>query len=138
MTKDPFVYKLPVRFHELDPAGIVFFARIFQYAHDAYEAWMREIGFPLHIPMAERGYALPLAHAEADFRAPIGPGQEIVIELAAASVGKTSYTLASRLKTPQGTLLASVTTVHVCVDAASRRPRALPPSLAEAVSAYGT
>ncbi|MDM7914542.1 MAG: hypothetical protein QUU85_04650 [Candidatus Eisenbacteria bacterium] len=42
-----------VRFHEADPAGIVFFARVFRYAHDAYEAWLRSIGLPLDLPIED-------------------------------------------------------------------------------------
>lgn len=132
----PFVYRLPVRFHDVDSAGIVFFARIFQYAHDAYEAWLRTIGFSLDRPAAERGYGFPLVHAEADFHKPILPGQEVVIELAPVAVGESSYTIRSRLSLPEGEALATVTTVHACVDWASRRPRPIDPALREILSSY--
>lgn len=131
-----FVVDLAVRFHEVDPAGIVFFARIFQYAHDAYEVWIRSVGFPLDVPIETRGYGLPLVHAEADFQRPIRLAQErIRIEIRPVAVGKSSYTMSARLLSPAGECHAVVTTVHACIDPASGRARPLPEDLRAAVSA---
>ena len=121
-----FSYSVPVRFHEVDSAGIVFFARIFQYAHHAYEAWMRAIGFPLEPPPPGQGYGLPLVHAEADYHAPIRLGEDVHIELGLVSVGTTSFTLRAELSSVTGTRFATVTTVHVCIDWATGLPCLLP------------
>jgi YbgC/YbaW family acyl-CoA thioester hydrolase len=131
-----FLHTIPVRFHDVDPAGIVFFARIFQYAHDAYEVWLRAIGFPLDPPIVERGYGLPLVHAEADFHSPIRLGQEVQVAISVAVVGTSSYTLSSNLSLANGTVLAVVRTVHVCMDPGTGRSRPLPDSFREAIQAY--
>ncbi|MFB3908126.1 MAG: acyl-CoA thioesterase [Candidatus Eisenbacteria bacterium] len=128
-----------VRFHEADPAGIVFFARVFRYAHDAYEAWLRSIGLPLDLPIEDRGYALPLAHAEADFRAPMRVGDELALSLVPVAIGRTSYTIAVRIalagsEAPEEERLrATVRTVHVCIDPSTGRPRELPIPLRKAL-----
>jgi 1,4-dihydroxy-2-naphthoyl-CoA hydrolase len=133
---EPFAYTVPVRFHEVDSAGIVFFARIFQYHHDAYEAWVRSIGWPLDPTIWERGYGLPLVHAEADFSAPIRLGQEVRIHLRPTAVGTKSMTVRSELHGPDDVRLAVVTTVHCCVDPKSRQPIPLPDGLRKAIEAY--
>lgn len=121
-----YVCRLPVRFQEVDSAGIVFFARVFEYHHDAYEAWMRSIGFPLDPTVKDRHHMLPLAHAEADYHAPILLGQEVEVRLRVAAVGTTSFTMASWIGTSAGEDLATVRTVHVCIDRGSKRPVHLP------------
>lgn len=131
-----FEHTVPVRFHDVDPAGIVFFARIFQYAHDAYEVWLRKIGFPLDPPILARGYGLPLVHAEADFRHPIRLGEQVRVEIGVAALGTSSYTIQSRLSLPDGTHLATVKTVHACVDPAAGRSMPLPDALRAAVQPY--
>lgn len=131
-----FSYTLPVRFHEVDSAGIVFFARIFQYAHDAYEAWLRSVGFPLDPPFHERDYGLPLVHAEADFQSPIQTGQEVRVELALTSIGTTSFKVSARLTGREGVDLATVRTVHVCVDPRTRRPIPLPAAMRAAFTPF--
>lgn len=130
-----FIYQTSVRFHDVDFAGIVFFARIFFYAHDAYEAWLRSIGCYLEIPVAERGYALPFVHAEADYHEPLRAGQNVSIEVTPIAVGKSSYTLKARIRTEPDTCNATVTTVTVCADPQTRRSQPLPDELRKAIEA---
>jgi YbgC/YbaW family acyl-CoA thioester hydrolase len=121
-----FVHHVPVRFQEVDSAGIVFFSRIFEYHHDAYEAWMRSLGFPIDPMIKDRHHMLPLAHAEADYHAPILLGQTVEVRIRVASVGTTSFAMVSWIGTPDGDDLATVRTVHVCIDRESRRPAPFP------------
>jgi YbgC/YbaW family acyl-CoA thioester hydrolase len=129
----PFVHEVPVRFHDIDFAGIVFFARILYYAHDANEAWLRAIGCRLEVPVSERGFALPFVHAEADYHKPIRGGQTITVEVEPIAVGRTSYTLRSHLFSASGECCATVTTVQVSADPETRRPQPLPEHLRRAV-----
>ena len=131
---EPFVHEVAVRFHEVDPAGVVFFSRYFQYAHDAYEAWLRAIGLSLDPPVLRGDYALPLVRAEADFRSPVRLGARLRVELEPLSVGKTSYTMLARICTPEGAA-AVVRFVSVCVDPAAWRPHPLPERLRTALLA---
>lgn len=131
----PFVYPHVVRFREVDSAGIVFFPRIFEIAHDAYEAWLGSAGFPLAPPPRERGYGLPLARAEAEFERPLRLGQELRVRVIPVRVGRSSFTIRSEIADPGGALFAVVTTVHVCVDPATGRSTDLPPGLRRALEA---
>jgi YbgC/YbaW family acyl-CoA thioester hydrolase len=131
-----FIHHQPVRFHEVDPAGIVFFARYFQYAHDAQEAWLKQIGYPLEIPIAERDAMLPLVHAEADYHAPLRTGQEMTIELRVVRLGEHSFTLRTKIGSAGGVTHAEIETVHVCVDPETEKSQPLPERLKSAIAAY--
>ncbi len=120
------VHHFAVRFHQVDSAGIVFFANVFEYHHDAYEVWMRSHGFPLDPLADDRRYGLPLAHAEADYHAPIRLGTELVVRLRVANVGTSSFSMASWIGTADGDDLATVRTVHVCIDRDTYRPTPIP------------
>src|SRR2546421_437025 len=50
-----FEHKLRVRFQHTDPAGIVFFANILVYRHEAYEEFLRHGGGPPGAVPSERG-----------------------------------------------------------------------------------
>ncbi len=67
-------YTHAVRFSEVDGAGIVFFSRVFEIAHAAYEAWLSEGGAPLAVVLAAADWVLPLVRAEADYHAPMRLG----------------------------------------------------------------
>jgi len=42
----PFEARFPVRFHDVDRAGIIFFAKILEYCHAAFEDLLAASGFP--------------------------------------------------------------------------------------------
>ena len=38
-------YHFTTSLHDIDAAGVLFFAHLYRHAHDAYEAFMSDIGF---------------------------------------------------------------------------------------------
>jgi 4-hydroxybenzoyl-CoA thioesterase len=90
-------YERPVRFDEVDPAGLVFFARYMNFAHEAVENFFAELpgGYPALI--LGRKVGLPIVHLEADFRAPLRYGDELRVETSCEKVGRTSATLRHRI-----------------------------------------
>ena len=79
MSDPLFRHPLQVRLHAIDAAGVMFFAHLFRYAHDAYEAYMARIGLPLPEVIQRRHWLLPLVHAEADYRAPMRHGERLEV-----------------------------------------------------------
>ena len=130
-------YAFRVAFHEVDRAGVLFFAHLFRHAHDAYEAWLASRGVTLGELAEGRPCRLPLVHAEADYLAPLRHGEEIGVTLAVEVVGDSSFTLACELRGPDGGLRARVRTVHVAVDPTTERPMSLPVSLREVLASPG-
>lgn len=132
----PFRHTLTIPFQDIDAAGIVFFAHLYRYAHEAYERFMSEVGQPLPRLLKEGDYHLPLIHSEADFHQPLRHGEVITVELAVERLGNSAFTLAYRLLDEEQRLRATVQTVHVAIDPATGQSIPLPESLREALSPY--
>src|SRR5918912_3710644 len=86
-----FEHRRRVRFQDTDPAGIVFFANIFVYCHEAFEEMLRDAGLPLEAIIASREQVLRLVHADADFERPLRVGVLVTIRTSVASVGERSF-----------------------------------------------
>ncbi|MBK8013339.1 MAG: acyl-CoA thioesterase [Deltaproteobacteria bacterium] len=91
-----------VRFQDCDPAGVVFFARVFEFFHDAYAAFLADAGLPLPRLLAEKAFMTPIVHAEADYQTPLRCGDEIRTTLSSLQLGHSSMTLRYRLEKLRG------------------------------------
>ena len=131
--KPVFEHSLTVPFQDIDAAGVVFYAHLFRYAHEAYEHFMQQIGCSLQALLAEDSYLLPLVHAEADYCRPLHHADRLKIELRLTRLGQTSFTLGYRVLAEDQTEHASLETVHVALDRTTQRPLSLPDSLREAL-----
>lgn len=126
-----FRYSTPPRFQDVDAAGIVFYARLFAYFHDAYVAFLESMGpeLALHRAVESADFLIPLVHAEADFKAPLRFGDEATTTVSVERIGRSSYTLAYQIHRGDGQLAASGQTVHACASKAEFRARPLPEAL---------
>ena len=129
MTNTQFDHRFTVPLHEIDAAGVLFFAHMFRHAHDAYEAFMSSIGFSLNSILDANVYQLPLVHSEADFLRPIHHADEICIQLQVTRVGQTSFSLSFRFLDSEDSELALVRTVHVAKDPETTKSRPIPEDL---------
>ncbi len=139
MISIPPLYSHPrvVAFQDIDAAGIVFFARIFEYFHDAYVAQLAARGVQLADTLRSRAWGAPLVHAEADYRKPMHFGDRIDVDIVSATLGDTSMTVhySVRAGSADARELAVGKTVHVFIDPSTGTPRAIPPEVRAAFSA---
>jgi 1,4-dihydroxy-2-naphthoyl-CoA hydrolase len=131
-----FEHRLRVRFQHTDPAGIVFFANLLVYCHEAYEEFLRANGMPLDELIARREQILPLGHAEATFKRPFRFGQLVIIRLSVGRIGERSFRVEYDLYDEAGEHSATAATVHVSVEARSGRSVALAPQLRAVLERY--
>jgi 1,4-dihydroxy-2-naphthoyl-CoA hydrolase len=134
MSSPAFRRTVEVRMHEVDAAGVLFFAHLFRYAHDAYEAFMAHLGFSLPAVVRDRAWRLPLVHAEADYRRPIRHGERLTVTVGVADLGESAYTVRYRFDDAKGEARATARTVHVHLEADGSRSAPLPPELREALA----
>lgn len=127
----------PVRFQDVDAAGIVFYPRVLEYFSDAYMTALKERRVDVPDMLARGDVKLPLVHAEADYLAPLRFGDTIEVEVLAPKLGETSFTVGYRV-TAAGRVAAVGQTVHVCIDGASFKPRPLPDALRGALATQDT
>ena len=92
-----FEHRITASLHDIDAAGVMFFAHYFRHAHDAYEAFMTDIGFALTDLIGNRRM-LPLVHSEADFLLPVEHGDQLNINLQLERIGTTSFLTEFRLR----------------------------------------
>lgn len=122
-----FTHPQPVRFQDIDAAGIVFFPRVFEYCHDAFVRFLAAAGEPLPEALLTQNWSGPLTHAEADFLRPMRFGDELEIQIVAGELSGSTMTLGyrltvsalppeqgARLRVP-GEVVAVAQTVHVFV-----------------------
>lgn len=121
-----------IPFQHIDAAGIVFFARVLDYFHDAYVDWLAHLGHPLPDVLKERRWAAPLVHAEADYMAPLRFGDRATAHVTTVEVAARRIVVGYRLEV--GDRVAAVGhTVHVFVDPRSMTPTEIPDDLATAM-----
>ena len=107
-------YERPVRFQDIDAAGIVFFPRFFTYCHEAMETLFAPLDGGYVRLITERKIGLPAVRVEADFTAPLRYGDVARITITVPHVGITSCTLAYDItRASDGARAASIK--HVCV-----------------------
>lgn len=113
-ARAPFVYARRVRFDEVDPAGIVFFARYLHLAHEAMEALFDRLEGGYASFVRDRGLGVPAVKATVEYFAPLRHGDEVTITVETTHVGTTSFTLRYRFaREGGGPVLAEVH--HTCV-----------------------
>lgn len=112
-----FAAEVAVRFQDVDAAGIVFFARFFDYVHEVYEGFLSSVGLPLPQVLRDKSWAAPLRHAEADYLRPAKFGDVLLVELVAAHSEESEIALGWRitLKGQSEKPCAIVQTVHTFV-----------------------
>jgi len=122
---------IKVRFGDVDHAGIVYYPRIFDYLHRAFEEFFADrAGIPYFRVIDERRVGFPSVHAEADFRGSLAYGDVARVTMEVERIGESSVTIRYRVRKEDGgrdCVSASVTTA--CVDMDGFRARPIPDDL---------
>ncbi len=119
-------YTFTVAFDEADGEGIVFFGNYFRMAHRALEHFLPQVGIPWENWFKHPEYGVPLRHAEADYKAPMRPGDRISVDVNTAKIGESSIEFTYLLTNSSNQHLASVRTIHVFVSRATMGKTAVP------------
>ena len=120
-----------VLFQEIDAAGIVFFARFFEWFHDAYSELLASRGIRFEDVLAKGEWGIPLVHAEADYREPLRLGIAITIVIEKIDLGDKSMTVSYSVKGAEKTYAVGKT-VHAFIDRKTFRGRAIPDEVRKA------
>ena len=121
-----------VRFQDVDAARTIYFPRVLEYFGDVYLALLTKAGLDVPGMLRRNEMAAPLAHAEADFLAPLFFGDAVEVELVKAKLGRSSATFGHRIK-KAGVVTSTGTTVHIFVDG-TFKPIEVPASLRQLVA----
>ena len=125
-----FTFNTTIKMHEVDAAGVLFFANQLKLVHDAYEAFLNASGLALKEILNEKEFFLPIVHAKTDFELPLHAGDQVEVQLFVLCKGTTSFTLSHQIY--KGKIRAGHgETVHVSIAKQSGEKIPLPPELLE-------
>ena len=94
-----FTFATPVRFADVDHAGIVYYPRFFHLFHLAFEElWRARIGPRAYSELLDKDrIGFPSVRAECEFHAPLRFGDTAEIEVTVARLGSKSITFRYRI-----------------------------------------
>lgn len=111
------VHERPVRFEDVDAAGILFFARFFNYCHEAMERFFEELPGGYAALVIDRKIGFPAVHVASDFTAPLRYGDVARIAGSIIKLGTTSCTFRFAMtRAKDGIAVANMEHVIVCSD----------------------
>lgn len=90
---------IPVRFSDIDHAGVVYFAKFFDYCHQTLEEFLRShIGARAYADILNRDrIGFPVIYTDCKFSAPLRFGDTVEVELSIERMGRTSISFAFRM-----------------------------------------
>ncbi len=120
-------YVRKVRFEEVDAAGIVFFAHLVRYAHEAMESFFDGVDGGYVALITQRKIGFPAVRLESDFVAPVRYGESLIIETSLARLGNKSATFRYRmLRQADGSLRAHMRHTVVITDLTAMKSCPMP------------
>lgn len=124
-----------INFFDCDPAGILFFGRVFELCHSAYEDLIKSFNLGFDYWNNDK-YVVPIIHTEADYLLPLKPGEKYLIEVSVSKLKESSFELNYLCKNENGKITNEVKTVHVFVDRIKWKKSHLLPELMEGLSKH--
>ena len=130
-----FTTVIQVRFGHVDPAGIAYFPRIYDYIHEVYEElWEQHVGVRYDKMLMGRRIGFPLVHSEVDFAGPLRFGDRPVVRVTCFKLGTSSLGLRYVFKVDDKVCVdARMTTV--CTNLNEMKSFPLPPEYRERFTA---
>lgn len=110
-----FSVKKRISFYDCDPAGILFFARVYEICHSAYEEMIRSFNLREDY-WTNDNFVVPILKSEASYHKPIKYGEMITIEMITGNLRDSSFELNYEIKNEQNEACTKVKTVHIFVD----------------------
>jgi acyl-CoA thioesterase FadM len=126
-----FVHGTRVRFADSVGGGALFFPKMLELFHDAYEGLLEAHGIGLPQVLSGRLWGAPLVHADVEFLRDLPTfGTPIDIVIAAGELGGSRVSFGYRAHDrADGALLAIGTTVHAFVDLSTFKKADVPESV---------
>jgi acyl-CoA thioesterase FadM len=116
--------EIKVKFSDCDAGGRIFFARIFDYAHQIFEEFIHEKCGGYNF-FASPDFAVPIIKSTATFHKPILMHSNLSVQLNFSEIKTHSFSVSYSFEM-DGILFAEVETVHVFVNKTDGRKTEIP------------
>mgnify|MGYP003956615555 CR=1 FL=1 len=105
-----------VRFQDVDHAGIVFFAKFFEYCHVAYEDFVEEVlGMSPQEFFEVRRFGAPLVATRSEHLKPLFHGDKLSIDAIVCELGRSSLTMRYTIHNDAQDVCARVWMTHAFI-----------------------
>ena len=129
-----FQTKRVIEFSMCDNAGVLFFSRVFELFHSAYEEFIITSDLENDY-FNSKEFAIPLINIEADFKLPIKLHDIVNIIIEVTGIKKSSFELTTHLIDDDEITKAIVKSVHIFVDKKKFSKREIPTDFRELLTA---
>ncbi len=127
----------PVRFGEIDHAGVMYYPALFDRVHRAFEDFWPQVTGRSLATLIEGGLGLPLRDVQARFVQPFRFGETVRVEVELVSAGTTSLVFRCRLFGGRGEEpRVEATLTNVAVDMATFQPTPVPAFVLDALAPF--
>jgi 1,4-dihydroxy-2-naphthoyl-CoA hydrolase len=116
-------------------AGILYFARLFRFAHDALEDMLEAEGVVFDTMFTTNAFFFVIAHCEGNYYMPLTAGERLEVHLVIEKFGTTSFHINYNIYR-KSELVGSVKTVHVCLNSTTRQKMEIPTEVRKKFSKY--
>ena len=110
-----FTIKRKINFYDCDPAGILFYARLFEINHSVYEEMINSFKLNENYWFNDK-FVVPIVKTDGAYFKPLKGGVSITINLFVTLLKENSFELTYEWIDGVGELAAKARTVHVFVD----------------------
>ncbi|OLF81366.1 thioesterase [Maricaulis sp. W15] len=118
-----------IRFADVDPAGIVFYPRYFEMINAVIEDWFEQgVGYGFDAMILKGPHGVPLAHMEAEFKAPSRLDDTLVFSLVVRDLGRSSIWLTLTARCGDEVRMVARPTL-VFIDQTAHKPVSIPAAL---------
>jgi acyl-CoA thioester hydrolase len=133
----PFVWQARVYWEDTDAGGIVYYANYLRFLERSRSEWLRARGVSQSALARDLGVVFSVVALEAQYRRPARLDDLLSVSCEPAQEGGASILFSQRIwREPLASeLLLSATVRVACLDAASLKPRRLPPVIVKELSA---
>lgn len=126
--------KRKISFYDCDPAGIIFYSRIFEFCHSTYEKMIANFDLKEDY-WSNDEYVVPIIHTQAEYLKPIKYGDEIEIKLQVTQLKNSSFELSYNLLNGE-ILCGTGKTVHIVLDKNSWEKIEIPTDIKNGLSSH--
>jgi YbgC/YbaW family acyl-CoA thioester hydrolase len=120
------VSKTRINFFDADAAGVMFYGKVFELCHSAFESFIASQN-KYQEYFSSNEFAFPIVHTEASYFSPLIPGEEIEIEISLIEIKNSSFSLLYQIKKQSGKIAVETKTVTVSVEKNKWQKIFLPP-----------
>jgi len=122
-------FPIRVYYEDTDASGVAYHANYLRWFERARTEWLRARGYGQERLRVEEGVAFTVSTIEVEYRKPARLDDELQVQTRVAELRRASLIFEQSLLRADGQLLSTARVRIACVDAATFRPKALPPGI---------